>query len=134
MNPSLEPALKTAKRIYLTTWSPTGKPGTVPVWFMAKDGCLYFTTLRASLKARRINATGRVRVHVGSPDGLAFEGRAEWIEDRPDLEKEILEAYRRKYTFMMALVMGYVIRKRLARKKSVVIKITPFWSTSTSEL
>lgn len=122
---SLEAALRTAKRIYLTTWSPTGKPGTVPVWFMRKDGCLYFTTLRASLKARRIKASGRVRVHVGRPEGLAFEGRAEWIENRPDLERELLRVYRRKYPILVPLAMGWVIQRRLARKESVVIKITP---------
>ncbi len=47
--------------MYLTTYSTSGGSGTVPTWFMVKDGVLYFTTLRASLKARRIKATGRVR-------------------------------------------------------------------------
>lgn len=125
MDARAEALLKTATRIYLTTWSPTGKPGTVPVWFMEKEGCLYFTTLRASLKARRIKATGRVRVQVGSRTGPAFDGRAEWVEGRPDLEAEILEAYRRKYPILVPLVMGRVIRRRLARTESVVIKITP---------
>lgn len=120
-----EAALATAKRIYVTTWSPVGKSGTVPVWFMAKEGCLYFTSRRASLKARRIKATGRVRVHVGSRDGPAFEGRAEWVDDRPDLEQEILQAYRRKYPILVPLFMGRGIRSRLAGKESVVIKITP---------
>ena len=125
MNAATEAKLGTAKRIYLTTWSPTGKPGTVPVWFMAREGCLYFTTQRASLKARRIKASGRVKVHVGSPDGLAFEGRAEWVEDRPELEAELLRAYRRKYPILVPLAMGRTIRRRLAGKESVVIKITP---------
>lgn len=124
MDRALEAALQTTKRIYLTTWSPTGKPGTVPVWFMVKEGCLYFTTLQSSLKARRIKATGRVRVYVGRPDGPAFEGWAEWVEGRPDLEQEILRAYRRKYPILVPLVMGPVIRRRLTRKESVVIKIT----------
>ena len=125
MDPQQEAALRTAKRIYVTTWSPAGRPGTVPVWFMAKEDCLYFTTLRKSLKARRIKATGRVRVNAGSPDGPGFEGRAEWIEDRPDLEAEILAAYRRKYPVLVPLFMGRLIRRRLARKESVVIKVTP---------
>ncbi len=125
MDSELEAALKTAKRIYLTTWSPAGNPGTVPVWFMAKEGCLYFTTQRASLKARRIKATGRVRVRVGSRDGPGFEGRGEWVDGRPDIEAEILGAYRRKYPILVPLIMGRLIRRRLARKESVVIKITP---------
>lgn len=125
MDPPLDAALKTAKRIFVTTWSPSGKPGTVPVWFMVKEGRLYFTTLRASLKARRIRTSGRVRVHVGSRDGPTFQGRAEQIDDNPDLEKEILRAYRRKYPILVPLFMGGRIRRRLASKESVVIKITP---------
>ena len=125
MDPAIEAALKAAKRIYVTTWSSSGKSGTVPVWFMAKEGHLYFTTLRDSLKARRIRATGRVGIHVGSPSGPAFEGRAAEVSDRPDLEHEILQAYRRKYPILVPLFMGRRIRRRLQRKESLVIKITP---------
>ena len=125
MDPALDAALKSTKRMYVTTWGPSGKSGTVPVWFMAKDGRLYFTTLRESLKARRIRATGRVRVHLGSPDGPAIEGRAAEVSDRPDLEHEILQTYRRKYPILVPLFMGRRIRRRLQRKESVVIQITP---------
>lgn len=125
MEPGLEAALGRAKRIYLTTWGPAGRPGTVPVWFMLKDGCLYFTTLKRSLKARRIKASGRVRVHVGTPDGPVFDGRAEWVEGRRDLEAEILGAYRSKYPLLVPLFMGRVISRRLARGDSVVVRITP---------
>lgn len=125
MDPTLDAALKSAKRMYVTTWGPSGKSGTVPVWFMAKEGRLYFTTLRESLKARRIRATGRVRVHLGSPDGPAIEGRAAEVSDRPDLEREILQTYRRKYPILVPLFMGRRIRGRLQRKESVVIQITP---------
>ena len=122
---SLARALQTAKRMYLTTVSTSGRSGTVPTWFMVIDGALYFTTLRASLKARRIKATGRVRVALGAPDGPSFEGRAEWVDDRPDLEQAVLAAYRRKYPLVVPLFMGPWIRKRLARKESVLIRITP---------
>jgi PPOX class probable F420-dependent enzyme len=125
MDAAVQGALERAKRIYVTTWSRAGRPGTVPVWFMVREGCLYFTTLRASLKARRIQANGRVEVRVGSPQGPGFEGRAEWVEDRPDLEAEILKAYRKKYPILAGLVMGGRIRKRLARKESVMIRVTP---------
>jgi PPOX class probable F420-dependent enzyme len=121
----LDRALASAKRMYLTTYSTSGKAGTVPTWFMVKDGALYFTTLRTSLKARRIKATGRVRVALGTPAGPSLEGRAEWVDDRPDLEREVLLAYRRKYPLLVPLFMGPRIRKRLARKESVLIRITP---------
>lgn len=125
MNAATALALGTAKRMYLTTYSASGKSGTVPTWFMVRDGILYFTTLRASLKARRINATGRVRVALGKHDGPSFEGKAEWVDNRPDLEQEVLAAYRRKYPLVVPLFMGRFIRKRLASRESVLIQITP---------
>jgi PPOX class probable F420-dependent enzyme len=118
-------ALRAAKYIYVTTYSRAGKPGTVPTWVWAHEGAAYFTTKRGSLKARRIRANGRVRVHVGAAEGPAFEGHAEWVDDRPDMEAALLRAYRRKYWLLVPLWMGHYIKKGLARKSSVLIRITP---------
>jgi PPOX class probable F420-dependent enzyme len=123
---TLDPgALARAKYIYVTTWSRDGRPGTVPTWVWAHGGCAYFTTRRDSLKARRIRNTGRVTIHVGKRDGPAFEGRAEWVDDRPDLEAALLSAYHRKYWLLVPLFMGRHIRKGLARKTSVLVRVTP---------
>jgi PPOX class probable F420-dependent enzyme len=123
-------ALQAARYMYLTTYSRAGKPGTVPVWLWYHDGFVYFTTLRDSLKARRIRNTGRVTVHVGNKDGPSFEGRAEWVDDRPDLEKALLSAYRKKYWFLVPLWMGRYIRKGLADRTSVLVRITPHTPSS----
>ena len=123
--PELSAALAGARYIYLTTYSAAGRPGTVPTWCWLHDGALYFTTRRASLKARRIESDGRVTVHVGRADGPAFEGRAEWVDDRPDLEAAILAAYRRKYWILVPLWMGRYIRKGLRAKTSVLVRILP---------
>jgi PPOX class probable F420-dependent enzyme len=125
VTPDIEAALQTAKYIYLTTYSTAGKPGTVPVWCWPHDGAVYFTTQRASLKARRIRDTGRATVHVATKDGPAFDGRAEWVDGRPDLEGALLDAYRRKYPLLVPLWMGRRIRKGLAAQTSVLIRITP---------
>jgi PPOX class probable F420-dependent enzyme len=125
VSPELVTALRAAKYMYLTTYGRAGKPGTVPVWLWYQDGAVYFTTQRQSLKARRIRNTGRVTVHVGKRDGPSFEGRAEWVDDRPDLEEAILRAYRQKYWILIPLWMGRRIRNGLARKASVLIRITP---------
>jgi len=125
LTPQLVSALRTTKYMYLTTYSRAGKPGTVPVWLWYKDGAVFFTTQRQSLKARRIRNTGRVTVQVGKRDGPSFDGRAEWVDDRPDLEEAILAAYRRKHWILIPLWMGRRIRKGLARKTSVLIRITP---------
>ena len=125
MTPELIQALQGAKYMYLTTYSQKGKPGTVPVWLWYRGGCVYFTTQRSSLKARRIRKSGRVTVHVGTQGGPSFEGRAEWVDERPDLEEELLRAYRRKYWIMIPLWMGRRIRRGLTAKTSVLIRITP---------
>ena len=125
MTPDLIQALQSAKYMYLTTYSRAGKPGTVPVWLWYHDGAVFFTTQRSSLKARRIRNNGQVAVHVGKRDGPSFEGRAEWVDDRPDLEEAILRAYRQKYWIMIPLWMGRRIRTGLAHKTSVLIRITP---------
>jgi PPOX class probable F420-dependent enzyme len=123
--PALDQALRYAKYLYVTTYSPAGTPGTVPVWCWLHEGAVYFTTQRASLKARRIQQNGRVTVRVGRKDGPAFEGRAEWMDDRPDLVEALLAAYRRKYPILVPLGMGRRIRNGLQAKTSVLIRITP---------
>jgi PPOX class probable F420-dependent enzyme len=121
----LTAALTRAKYMYVTTYSQAGRPGTVPTWLWYHDGAVYFTTQRASLKARRIQQNGRVTIHVGRRHGPSFEGRAAWIDDRPDLEKALLAAYRRKYWILVPLWMGRHIHRGLAQKTSVLIRITP---------
>jgi PPOX class probable F420-dependent enzyme len=125
MDADRQRALRQAKYIYVTTYSSAGKPGTVPTWVWPHEAHAYFTTRRDSLKARRIRANGRVTVHVGTRTGPAFEGRAEWVDDRPDLERAILAAYHRKYWLLVPLFMGRYIRRGLAGKTSVLIRITP---------
>jgi PPOX class probable F420-dependent enzyme len=118
-------ALAAARYMYLTTYGPSGRSGTVPTWLWLHEGAVYFTTRRESLKARRIAATGRVTVHVGRRDGPAFEGRARVVEDRPDLQAALLRAYRRKYWLLVPLWMGRYIRRGLAAGTSVLIRIEP---------
>lgn len=125
MTPALAEALRRASYMYVTTYSKAGKPGTVPTWLWLHDGCVYFTTKRDSLKARRIRDNGRVSVRVGRKDGPAFEGRAEWVDDRADLETMLLATYRKKYWVLVPLFMGRYIRKGLAAKTSVLVRITP---------
>ena len=125
MDARITRALDQARYMYVTTYSRAGKPGTVPTWLWPHGGHGYFTTKRDSLKARRIRANSRVTVHVGTRAGPAFEGRAECVDDRPDLEAAILSSYRRRYWLLVPLFMGRYIRKGLSRKTSVLIRIVP---------
>jgi PPOX class probable F420-dependent enzyme len=124
-SPELAAALARARYLYVTTYSRAGKPGTVPTWLWLYEGDVYFTTKRDSLKARRIRDNGRVTVHVGTKDGPAFEGHAEWVDGRADLETALLAAYRRKYWLLVPLIMGRHIRKGLDTQRSVLVRITP---------
>ena len=121
----LRAALDGARYIYVTTYSQAGKPGTVPTWCWLHDDAVYFTTRRASLKARRIKNNGRVTVHVGKKDGPVFEGSAELVEDSPGLEEAILRVYYRKYWILVPLWMGRYLRKGLAARTSVLIRVRP---------
>ena len=109
----------------------SGNSGTVPVWCWYDGTDAYFTTVRESLKARRIRETGRVTVRVGAKDGPRFEGRAEWVDGRPDLEAALLRAYRRKYWLTVPLWMGRWIRHRLGTGASVLIRVTPLPAVAT---
>ena len=115
---TLDAALRRANYLYLTTYGASGKSSTVPVWCWYDGRDVYFTTHRESLKARRIRSTGRVTVRVGAKDGPAFEGRAELVDGRPDLEAALLRAYRRKYWLLVPLCMGRWIRRRLAAARA----------------
>jgi hypothetical protein len=64
----------------------------------------------------------------GEPQGAAdpgFEGHAEWVDGRPDLETALLRAYRTKYWLLVPLWMGRYIRRRLGTKESVLVRVTP---------
>jgi PPOX class probable F420-dependent enzyme len=125
VDPTIDDALRRAKYMYVTTYARSGAAGTVPTWLWPHEGAVYFTTQRASLKARRIRDNGRVTVHVGTREGPAFSGRGEWVEERPDLERALLAAYRRKYWLLVPIWMGRYIRRGLAARTSVLIRITP---------
>src|SRR4029450_10214872 len=123
--PELSAALAGARYLYLTTYSEAGKPGTVPTWCWLHEDAVYFTPPRGSPKARPIAKNGPVPVHVGRKDGPAFEGRAELVEDRRDLEKAILAAYHSKYWILVPLWMGRYLRKGLEARTSVLVRVRP---------
>lgn len=130
MDPALDAALRRAKYLYLTTYAASGRSSTVPVWCWYDGRDVYFTTDRQSLKARRIRRSGRVTVHVSAREGPSFEGRADVIEGRPDLEAALLRAYRRKYWILVPLYMGRWIRRRLASGRSALVRVTALPATA----
>jgi PPOX class probable F420-dependent enzyme len=124
MDATLDAALRRAKYLYLTTYGASGKSSTVPVWCWYDGRDVYFTTDRESLKARRIRRTGCVTARVGARDGPSFEGRAELVDGRPDLEANLLRAYHRKYWILVPFYMGRWIRRRLGSGRSALVRVS----------
>ena len=119
--PDLE-GVKNRFRLFVTTYGQGGRSGTVPVNFLVHEGRVYFTTRKASVKARRIRKGPRVTVRFGSRDAKPFDGRAAWVEDMA-LYDFILARWRRKYWFLW-WVMGRGIRRRKESGESTAIEIT----------
>ena len=72
----------------------TGKPHTVPIWFVADDTTLYLATLNAKRDwVRNVRRTPEVTLALGS---LRVRGRASLVTD-PVLEARIRDLLARKY-------------------------------------
>ena len=117
-------SLQGAKLLYLTTFSASGRSGTVPVLFLLDGDAIYFCSQRDTLKVRRIQQTGRATVRPGQSDGPGLACRAELLESVPDLETRLLRTYRRRYPLRW-LVLGMRLRKSFAEGTEVVIRLEP---------
>lgn len=114
-------SMKGRLRLFLTTYGEGGRSGTVPVFFLAHEGKVYFTTRKTTRKARRIKKNPRVTVRFGARSAQPFEGRAFWLDD-PALYDFILSRYRRKYWFLSPLFVR-ALRRRKERSESTAVKI-----------
>jgi len=123
-SPELAHALANAKQIYVATRRADGAQSkVVPVWFMADDSAVYFTTGPESHKARRIAKGSPLFVWVGRADGPHFVGRAELVRD-PDLAARMAPVYDRKYWISW---LGFFRPRpdRVREGKTVIVKVTP---------
>ncbi len=117
--PDLE-AVRGRLRLFLTTYGEGGREGTVPVFFLAHEGKVYFTTRKATRKVRRIEKNPRVTVRFGARSAPPFEGRAFRVAD-PALYDFILSRYRRKYWFLPFFVRALRRRKESGESAAVGI-------------
>jgi PPOX class probable F420-dependent enzyme len=130
MCPALLQELQGARTLYLTTYSHTGKSGTVPIWFFVHQEAIYFCTLRASLKIRRIQQTGRVTIQVARRHGRRADCTASLLEPDTTLENLLLATYRRRYPIRW-LWIGRRLRKAFAQGQEVIVRLTPLSSGTT---
>jgi len=123
MPPDVWDALRRTKTVYLTTWSASGKPGTVPIWFFEHSGRIYFCSQRNTLKIRRIRRSGRAALQI-SRASPQMPCRARVLDRDPEMQQRLLHTYRRRYRFRW-LFLGPRIQRALQRDEEVVVELIP---------
>jgi len=123
MSPELEQLLLAEQLVYITTYEATGKPGTVPVWFVYEQGKVFISTGPGTLKARTVRDNPRVRLALGARDGPAFDGTARFTSDKATCDM-IARSLSDKY-------QGYwgdparLARSMARGRERVLLEITP---------
>lgn len=122
--PDVRRALGTAKNLYVATTRKDGSTSKVsPIWFMADDDAVYFTTTPTSYKAKRIAKGSPVLVWVGSAQGPHFVGKAELVRD-PAVAEKMAPVYDQKYWISW---LGFFRPRpdRVRDGKTVIVRVTP---------
>jgi PPOX class probable F420-dependent enzyme len=117
-------ALSRTKTVYLTTWSASGKSGTVPIWFFEHHRRIYFCSQRDTLKVRRIRRSGRAALHIGGRYGPQLTCTARIVDDDPEVRQRLVQTYRRRY-WLRWLFLGPRIQRALNRGEEVIIELAP---------
>jgi PPOX class probable F420-dependent enzyme len=122
--PDVRQALATAKNLYVATKRKDGSTSKVaPIWFMADDDAVYFTTTPTSYKAKRIAQGSPVLVWVGSEQGPHFVGKGEIVRD-PAVAEKMAPAYDQKYWISW---FGFFRPRpdRVRDGKTLIVRVTP---------
>jgi nitroimidazol reductase NimA-like FMN-containing flavoprotein (pyridoxamine 5'-phosphate oxidase superfamily) len=110
--------LAAARNYWICTTRPDGRPHAMPVSGLWLDDAVYFSTGRASRKAKNIAANAEVVVHLESGDeAVIIEGRAVEVSDAAVLQR-VADAYEAKYELRPDLdaldALFYAVRPRAA--------------------
>ncbi len=124
-------ALHQVTTLYLTTYSADGKSGTVPIWFFLHHHQIYFCTQRESLKVRRIQQTGKARLHLGRNTGPSFDCTATILDHDANLIALLLRTYRQRYWFRW-LFLGPRLKRAFARGDELIVQLVPQSDADTS--
>src|SRR5204862_540824 len=91
--------IEKARNYWICTTRPDGRPHAAPVWGLWLDDAVWFSTGRASRKARNLARDPSLVVHLESGDDtVILEGEAEEVSDPAALER-FVDAYDEKYAF-----------------------------------
>jgi PPOX class probable F420-dependent enzyme len=122
----VEGRLQTNLMAWLTTISPSGRPHSVPVWFLVQDDDTILIYSRpGKTKLRNIATNPHVALGLDvtdlGRDVIRFEGTAVHMPDHPPAEQ--VPAYLSKYVERIAAIFG--TPAAFARSFSEAILITP---------
>ena len=111
---------------WLTTVSPTGRPDSVPVWFLVRsDGTILVYSQPGKRKLRNLEANPNVALALDvtdiGRDVIRIEGTAVKAPDHPRADH--VPAYAAKYTERIGAIFGTV--ERFAEAFSEAIVLTP---------
>lgn len=110
--------MSAARNYWVATSSPDGRPHAMPVWGIWQDDVFVFSTGPGTRKARNLEATGHVVVHLESGDDVVvIEGDAAEVRDDATLER-FRVTYNPKYDWDFTLDQlqrgVYAVRPRQA--------------------
>jgi PPOX class probable F420-dependent enzyme len=122
----VETRLNTNLMAWLTTVSPTGRPDSVPVWFLVRDDdSILMYSQPGKAKLRNIDANPNVALGLDvtdiGRDIIRFEGTAVRAPGHPPANE--VPAYAAKYAERIGAIFGTV--ERFAELFSEAIVITP---------
>jgi PPOX class probable F420-dependent enzyme len=118
--------LQTNLMAWLTTVSPTGRPDTVPVWFLVRDDdSVLVYSQPGKTKLRNIDANPSVALGLDvtdiGRDVIRLEGTARRVTDHPRADR--VPEYVAKYVERIAAIFG--TPEQFAAAFSEAIVITP---------
>lgn len=118
--------LQTNLMAWLTTVNPSGRPDSVPVWFLVRpDDTVLVYSQPGKVKLRNLDANPNVALGLDvtdiGRDIIRLEGTAVRVPDHPPADQ--VADYAAKYAERIATIFGTV--EQFARSFSEAIVITP---------
>ena len=125
MTREIEGALEEEAEVSITTYSPTGRPGRVHIWFVYTEGKVFIATGRDSRKVQKLLANSTVRLTFPGKTGdsiASIEGKA-----RVCREKELVQrvAPRLNHKYRGAWGPDSRMVQRLLGEDIVLVEVTP---------
>ena len=123
MTPELLKAIEQLQEVFITTYDPSGQPGTVPVWFDYHQGNFYVSTYPDSMKCRKIRQNPSVELTWITRDGLSITGTARFVSEQETLER-VAVVHDGKYTDGPWDSVEHLAKMWNERQERVLLEIT----------